>query len=637
MLERIRENSQGVVVKIILGLIILTFALAGVGSYISASGQVPAATVNGEEISNATFERAYQNERARMEQQLGEFFSQLASNPDYMSNFRNGVLDRLIAEELADQLAEELGLRASDEQVKESIRNMPEFQLDGRFNNDRYLAVLRQAGFQPTGFRDYMRGEITRRQLLNAVMGTEFSLDSEIVNFASLQDQTRDFKFITVEALPFEASIEVSDEELQSYYEENISKYDTQEKISLEYVEIKAEDLLADVTLEDGEVEQYYQDNIDSYKTAEQRRVSHILVEFGEDETAARAKIDEAKTKLNSGEDFAELAKTYSEDTFSAENGGDLEYLERGIMDPIFDDTAFSLAAAGDVSDVIKTEFGFHILKLTELTAEVIKPLDEVQGEIETALKANHASELFYEMQTKLTEISFEVPDSLIDAAASIDKEVKTTKLFTRFTAPAPLNNPAVMSVAFDDQVLVEKLNSDVIEVGEEHALVIRLKDHEPVRTQSLEEVTQQVKSAVIAKKASEKAQALAKELRESLVAGDSVEELLKENDLSWEEKTAVTRTSTDISREIVSKAFKMAMPSDEQQTSYDIAELSNGDRAVLQLTKITSGELSDDNKANYQQRLVSSASQAIYQQMIEALKQTASIEKYATDAPTTM
>ena len=192
MLEKIREGSQGVIAKSILGLVILTFALAGVGSYLSTPAELNVAEVNGETISRADFDQAFQNERARLQQQFGEMYATLSADTAYMTNFRNEVLERLISEKLEQQLAKKLGLRVSDDQVRDAIRGMTEFQIDGSFNNDRYLALLRQAGFQPDQFRELIRTQMTRNQLLRGVVGSEFATAAEMQMLMKLQQQQRD-------------------------------------------------------------------------------------------------------------------------------------------------------------------------------------------------------------------------------------------------------------------------------------------------------------------------------------------------------------------------------------------------------------------------------------------------------------
>ncbi|MEC7690304.1 MAG: SurA N-terminal domain-containing protein, partial [Pseudomonadota bacterium] len=382
MLERIREGSQGPWAMIIIGLVVLSFVFAGVGSYLNSSGETVAATVNGEEIGLNELERAYQSQRSRMESQYGESVSALFADEGYMQQFRRGVLDSLIDEKLVEQKARELGLRVGDDQIRDTIRSMPEFQLGGQFNNDRYLALLRQNGYQPSDFRDFLRTQLTREQLTRALGVSDFALPGEARRVFDLQAQTRDARYVVVDAAPFADEVEISDADIQGYYDANITSFDTEEKVSVAYVKLSVDDLKGDVTVSDDDVSAWYEENKDQYRDEEQRRVSHILIETGDDEAAAKAKAEALLAEIKGGADFATVAEENSEDSFSAENGGDLDYITPGMMDDAFDSAVFSLKNVGDVTDVVKTEFGFHIIKLTDLKPETIKPFSDVAGEI---------------------------------------------------------------------------------------------------------------------------------------------------------------------------------------------------------------------------------------------------------------
>src|SRR5690606_10791131 len=212
MLEKIREGSQGIIAKSILGLVILTFALAGVGSYLNKPAETHDAEVNGEKISREDFEQAFQNGRARMQQQFGEMYAALAADSSYMSNFRSEVLENLIDEALQKQLAASMGLRVSDEQIRDAIRNMTEYPVDGQFNNDRYIALLRQAGYQPEQFRELIREQLSRNQLIIGLVGSEFATAKEMQALMKLQQQQRDISYIRFKAADFADSVSITDQ-----------------------------------------------------------------------------------------------------------------------------------------------------------------------------------------------------------------------------------------------------------------------------------------------------------------------------------------------------------------------------------------------------------------------------------------
>jgi peptidyl-prolyl cis-trans isomerase D len=307
----------------------LSFVFAGVGSYLTSSGTTAVATVNGEEISAQELERAYQNQRAQMESQFGESIAQLFSSEQYLADFRKNVLDRLIAEKLIQQQAADMGLRVSDKQIRETITQMPEFQFGGQFDNERFQAILRQNGFQVADFRDYLRIQMTQNQLTAALTNSSFALDGEVEQANALQRQTRDAKYAMVNADAFADSVEVTDADVDAFYNNNIASFDTQEQIKLAYVKLSVEDLKSRVSVDDDAVRTYYDNNISSYGKEEERRVSHILIDAGEDADAARQKAESLKAELDNGADFAALAEANSDDTFSAENGGDLDFRNR--------------------------------------------------------------------------------------------------------------------------------------------------------------------------------------------------------------------------------------------------------------------------------------------------------------------
>ena len=625
MLERIREGSQGPWAMAIIVLIVLSFVFAGVSSYVSSSGVTAAAEVNGEEISQQDVERAYQSQRARLEAQFGESIGALFSDENYLRDFRLNVLDRLIADTLVLQKAEELGLRVSDKQIREAIVQMPEFQTAGTFDNERYLMLLRQNGFQPASFSDYMRQQMTREQLARAVSASDFALPAEVTLANALQQQTRNAEYLIVDSAPFASEVELTDEEVTTFYEANLAQFDTQEKVNIAYVVLSVDDLKGDVTVSDEEVEQYYTENNLLYKTAEERRVSHIIIEFGDDEAAAKAKAEALVAELANGADFATLAQENSDDTFTAENGGDLDFITAGMMDEAFDKAAFSLAQVGDVSDVVETEFGFHIIKLTDIKPEEVTPLAEVSEEIRNQLATDKATDRFYSLQNDMANLAFEVPDTLEDVAGVANKPVKETGLVSAQLVPAPLNVPAVTSRVFDPAFIEEGLNSDLIELDDDTIAFVRIAEHEPQRTQSLDEVRTRILAQLRAEKAQQAAADWATNVVEQIKAGETPSLELGDVTLSWESKEALTRTSGELPRALVETLFTLGNAAPD---NIDIAELGSGDVGIVKVTGINQPEaLSEDDSAALAQQIATASAQAGYQAFIDSLRNAADVK----------
>ncbi|MCL1113530.1 SurA N-terminal domain-containing protein [Shewanella basaltis] len=620
MLEKIREGSQGVVAKTILVLVILSFAFAGVSSYLGSNTGVPAAIVNGEEVSANDLETAFQNERSRIEQQLGEMFNALAADDNYMNSIKQGVLDRLVADKLIDQAANKLGLRVSDEQIKKAIIDEPAFQTDGKFDNDRYLAVIRQLGYQTTSFRNMMRVDMTRRQLLNAIVGSEFVLDGEAKQLAQVQGQTRDIRYLVVDSTPYLASVSVSDEEAQSYYDANLAQFMSPEQVSLEYVELNVADMAKNSQTTDEEVKAYYDEHQSQYKTPEKRLAAHIFVAATDDDSADKAKADAIVAKLNAGEDFAAVAKTDSDDQLSAEQGGKLDWFEQGVMDPAFDEALFALQQ-DQVSSVVKSEFGYHIIKLLDLQASQATAFDDVKAKIVAQLQEKKALDVFYGLQSKLADTSYEIPDTLIDTAQAIGAKVQTTELFSRDRVPAKFNNPELIKAAFSDQVLASGMNSDVIELAPNHVVVIRMKQHTMAGTMAFADVKADITERLKQDKANESAREKAAEYMAQLKAGNDTL-----TDATLIALPKLGRFNQDIDQAITDKAFKIAAPAANSVT-IDTAALATG-YAVIVVDKVNEAQGINDNLINtLKQRLAPQYSEADYRAVIATLKADAEIE----------
>ena len=623
MLEKIREGSQGPVAKVILGAVILSFALAGIGSYLGQTTEQPVAEVNGIKISQTEFSRALQNERSRLEQQFGEYFTQIAADPTYMAQIRQGVIDRLVQQELQSQLATELGLRVSDESIRQTILELPYFKIGDQFNNDRYLQVIRQMNFQPDSFREYLRDDMTRSQLVSAVAGTDFALQNELKSAIALQQQTRSIDYLVIDKQAMQADVDVTDQEVADYYELNAGQFLSPELISVNYIELDADDIdVASVSEDD--VKAYYEQSKAQYIEPEKRRVSHILIDNSEDDDAAKAKAESLLAQLNAGADFAELAETSSDDIVSAEMGGDLEWIERDVMEPAFEDAAFALQNKGDYSDVVASEFGYHIIKLTDIQSQQVKPYDAVKADLRAELEQAEKVDAFYEKQTEMGALAFEISDRLDDAAEVAGVEVQSTPLLALSALPEPLNNPAVITALSSVELLEDKVNSEVIELGNEHVIVVRVNEHQPAATKALSEVSEQIKTRLVNEKASDLAKEKARTLFAQIKDGKSLNDVAAEQSLNVRQESQLTRESFAVSPAIVTQVFKMAHPSDA--AVYDVVNLNNGDAAIVALKAVNDAPVSDNIEPQMKQNITMAQAQKNYTVFIESLKQQAEL-----------
>jgi peptidyl-prolyl cis-trans isomerase D len=630
MLQNIREGIQGPWAIAIVALIVVSFVFTGVGSYISSNNSTAVAIVNGVEIEEQTLETAYQNERARLEGQFGDAINQLFASESYINQFRGDILQRLINEELVSQKALELGLRVSDAQIREAIVRMPEFQLVGQFDNDMYNNTLARAGFTPSEFAEYMRVQLTRTQLENTLRGTGFSLQHQVDRVLALREQTRDAQTLEIDIAKYQDTVTIEEADVQSFYDENITNYDTQEQVKLAYVTLSVSDIMPSVEVTDEEVRQYYQDNQAVYTTEEERRISHILFETIVDEEQARAKAEEVLAKLEQGEDFAALAEEFSDDVVSAEIGGDLDVLNPGDYSPAFEDAAFAIAGEGEISGIVETEFGLHIIKVTELTPAVLTPFEDVQAAIKNDLVTDKATEEFFSLQQEMDRLAFEEIESLDPVANAVSRPVIETDFFEAGQLPPGINYPQVADVAFSSELIDEGVNSTLLELTNELVMVVRVADHKPKRTMALDEVRASIESELKIEKAQTQALAYAQEIQNAIFDGLDQSDLLAQQSLSWTETQAITRTGAQMPQAMVDAIFALDTTAGNNTS---VVTLTSGNIGVVKLNAVNAASVDSIDEAvkeSTQQSIANSQGQQTYQNFIDALRDSADVQLVA-------
>lgn len=617
MMDRLREGVNGIAVKIILVLIILSFVFAGVGSYLVGGGSTTAAKVGNTTIDRGAFEQAYQNERNRMQSQMGEYFSTLMADQQYVATFRKSVLDRMINDVLLEQYAQSLGLRVSDDQVSQLILTMPQFQTNGQFDQEIYAATLRRAGFSADSFAEYLRKDLLKNQVISAVQNSEFTLDNEVEQQSQLLTQTRDIQTITLNVGEFANKAQVTDEELQSYYKTHSENFERPEQMKVAYVELSAEQLKKSIQVTDEDAQAYYQEHLDKYSTKEQRKVRHILIKDDQ------AKADEILAKLKAGEDFATVAQENSEDVGSAKQGGDLGWIEKGVMDPAFEEAAFALAAKGDISEVVKSDFGYHIIQLEDENAPEAKPYSEVVADIKAELLDEKAVDQFYKLQTELESVAFESPDSLDESAKVIGQKIQTTDFISQADAPEVLKVPAVAQALESADVKQEGMNSEVLEIAPEHVIVVRVNEVRDETLLPLEEVKDQVNAHLLATKGEQNALDLASKVVTSLQKGD--DSVLADNQLSFADEQNVDRRSP-----LAQNVFALPHPEDGSAT-YGQTKDEQGNIVIVKLNKVTTG-----SDAQFEQQIGSQLLRMNNQQDLEvilnSLRQSTSVEYHGLE-----
>ncbi len=620
MMERLREGVNSIAVKIIIGLICLSFVFAGVGGYIASGNNNIAAKVNGTEIAAMAFEQAYANERNRMQAQsmqaqMGDYFSSLLADPAYVQSLRKSVLDRMVNDVLLEQYADSLGIRISDEQIRQFILNMPNFQdSDGKFDKDLYSDLLFRNGYNADSFAEYLRKDMARQQVQAVLQGSEFSLAGEVTAQSQLLNQNRDIRSITFDVQDFIDRIEMSAEELQQHYEASRDNYLRPEQVKVSYLELSAQELKSQVIVSEKQAKVYYEENLNSFIPEEQRELSHILVQDGD---AAQAMLDE----LKSGADFVQLAQQKSEDISSSEQGGSLGWVTKRVMDPVFEEAAFALQNVGDITEVVKSDFGYHIIKLDGVKGNEAMPFEEVVAQIKSELADQEAMGRFYKLKAKLKNVAYESESSLDKSAEVTGQVVKKTDFISQQDAPTILQDPVVMDVILSPEVKENGLNSDVIEVAPEHVVVVRVEEFRDATVLPYEEVQEQVRAELLQLKGEQYVTDLAATVLEALKSGD--ESVVSSNGLAFTEIETIDRRAP-----LAPAAFAMAKPQQGGKTYTQTTDLDQN-IVIVELSKVSISSDDSNFDAQIKMQLVRNGVEQDIGAMMNTLRKEADIKYY--------
>ncbi len=587
MLQAMRDKVMGGLGWFIIGLIIITFALFGLGSYLQDKSGSYAASVNDVKISDRELQRAYQQQRAQMEKMMGDAFNPALIDEELL---KKRALKSLVEKQLLLQAADEAHIQISDQLLAARIHAIPELQVDGKFSEQRYKDVLFRQGRRPAGFEMALRQDMRVEQLVAGFTGTVFVTRAEVDRSYRLQKQQRDFSYLLIASEPLQKNVTVTDEQVETYYNEHKNEFVTPERVRLAYLRLNDEGLGKGMEIPEDELQAYYEERKQALLTREQRRASHILIQVAADAdektlNEAKAKAEDVLRQIRAGGDFAQLAKKYSDDPGSAAQGGDLGFFARGVMAPEFDETVFS-QKVGDVSEPVKTQFGFHIIKLDEIRGSEIPKLEDVRADLVRELKQRKIDELYYEQLELLTDVSYENPDSLDAAAEALGMEVQTTDWLTADGGPGIGEYPKVLAAAFSDDVLEGGNNSEPIEVGGNDAIVLRVEEHEAAHPEALAAVKDRIIAILTQTRAADQAEAEGTALLQKLEQGSGLEELDKQDYMTFHKAEGAGRSAPGHNTEVVREVFRMPRLAEGKPLDRGF-RLSNGDYAVVRLTGV--------------------------------------------------
>ncbi|MFC0226804.1 peptidylprolyl isomerase [Serratia aquatilis] len=623
MMDNLRAAANHVVLKIILALIILSFILTGVGNYLIGGSGDYAAKVNGQVIDRAQLEQAFQSERSRMQQQLGDQFSALAGNEGYMQQLRQQVLSQMIDKVLLDQYAKKLGLTVSDEQVKNAIRKEPYFQTDGQFDNAKYLDLINRSGFSPENYAQSMRQQLVSQQVVQGFGSSDIIPPSEAQAMVALMLQERDVRLATIDLKALQAKQTVSDDELKAYYEQNKNSFIAPERVKVSYILLDASAMQDKETATEAEIGAYYDQHQSSYGQPERKKYSIIQLKT---EAEAKAVLEE----LKSGADFVALAKEKSTDIISSRNGGAMDWMEPDTTPDEIKQA--NLAEKGQLSGVVKSSVGYLVVRLDDIKPALVKPLSEVHDAIAKQVKQEKAVDAYYALQQKVSEAATSDNESLASAEQAAGSKAAQTEWFTRESVPDALNFKPVVQSIFDGSLIGENgapgSNSDVITVDGDRAFVIRVMGHQPEGIESFDKVKDRVVEMVKRNKALQEAKLQGEKLLVELKQGKG-DEAMQAAGLSFGSVQKMTRAGED--SQLIETVFSLPHPQDGKAV-YGMSQDRQDNVVLIALDTVRPGTLPEDEMKAFVGKMEQNAAGVTFDSLLATLRKEATIKMGAAE-----
>ena len=585
MLDSFRTNMRGIAIGITI-LIGAVFAFSGTGALmIPGIGSEAALLVNGVSISELEVLRAVDRSKQRILSGNDELDASLLDD----EMIRPSAIQQLIGLEVLIQEARSNGMSASEEQATRQILDSEAFQSDGVFDQDTYRYMLQSGGYTSASYKQLVKTDLITQQLVSGVSDTNFITENELAALASITEQKRDFYYLIVPVSPIREGLVLSDEQQSDYYEDNKESYKTDPMVSVDYIELNPSQLADPSLINDDLIADRFQEELNNRDMSESRQAAHILLIDPSEEHIA-----EVQGKILAGEEFVKLASEYSEDFGSSELGGDLGFTSGNMFPEEFEKALKSLEI-GAVSDAVKTDAGTHFIKLLAIQQESFL-LEDEQDRISQELMREATSDALIAKLELMKELSFNA-ESLADVAEDVGLPLGKTELFSRKGGKGVAAIPEVISKAFSTEVVKEKYASEVLELGNDRYLVLKLSEYVDARQLELFEVKNSVLESLTEASVSEVMAAKGTEILARIDAGDSIESLAKEEGFEWQVGLSVSRRGGQVSQEVTSRVFAMPIPGEDVES--ESFYLSNGDLAIASLTKVIPGELGTVSQAN--------------------------------------
>lgn len=606
MLDVIRKHTQGWLAKAILALITIPFALFGIDSYLNQAGRdVAIAKVNGDKISIQEYGNAIEKARNYLQSEGQKTDPALLESAE----LKQSVLDGLITRRLVNAEIHHANFKISDEQLSQHIIDMPEFQENGKFSEDIYQKTLAQNKLTATKFENDRRSELLTQQAREGLALLVTVPKSVAEQTLKLAHQKRDVSVAEIKTAQFLSQVKVTPEEVKSYYDLHKDKFKVPEQVKLEFALLSAAGLVSQMTVNDAEVKQFYDENAAKFQGDEQRHASHILIGFSsgasaQDKAAAKDKAADILVQLKKNpKRFEELATKFSQDPGSASKGGDLGSFGRGAMVKPFEDAVFGMKV-NQISDLVESEFGYHIIKLNEITGQNTS-FDSMKLQIKGELSWQKAQAKYAELADDFSNIVYEQSGSLKPATDKFGLQLQTSGWLSRDDGSKFFKSEKLMNMVFSDEVLKEKRNTEAIEVSANNMVAARLVEYKPSAPRSFDEVKGGIEALLKLEQAEKLATQKGEAALAKLKAGDSGK------DLEWIPTVTVDRKNAQgLTEGVMNRVFKIdasKLPAYagfvNGKTGYSIVQVGRIDDALVtddEAKKTAEAELQDAMAAEY-------------------------------------
>jgi len=632
MLQSIRDHSQGWLTGVLIFIVCVAFSLWGAHTYMDNSSQPDVvAKVNGQTIQQSDLTIAYQRLRQQQQMQLGADF---VVDPKAEAQLKKQALEQLVMGHLLVDAAHKAGYRVGMGEVYGALLMIPAFQVNGQFSRERFNEVLTGLSYTEKTFLTDMQLTMLTNQVRSGFVDSAFVLPSEIDGAVKLINQKRDLNYVVIPSQRFINTANVSDQQANAYYQQNQAQFTVPEQVSIQYLELSLPQIAAQLHFTDDQLQQFYQNNLSNYTHPPRWHVAHILVKIQEGAgieqvDAAKAKINSIAAEVKNGADFAKLAQANSDDTISAKDGGVLDWFSPGMIDPAFE-KAVATMKVGDVSDPVRTKYGFSIIKLIDTEKPQVIAFDKVRPQVEKAMAQQQAEQIFADDSDKLSNLTYSNPNSLDVAAKALALQVKSTGLFDQkggkelFTA-----NPKVLAAAFSGDVM-QGNNSDVIEIDPDTLLVLRVKQHQPAVLQPFAQVRDVVMQKLKQQAAEQQAQALGDQIAAQLSQGKNGAQVVAAEKLTWSAVKGASRFGTQSApSSVINDAFQMPRPT-AGTASIANFHMPNGDYAVVMLTDVSDGSFGKAavvERRAYRESMENTSGQLDYALYVQGLLHKAKIK----------